>query len=350
MSRIPSWLFRKAHRRSANIAALLPACRDLQSAMNEFRWLKDHVNSTASTTKGNLLSRLCKKRGQGYPLQYILGSQPFGPLDVKCRPGVLIPRPETEAYSYYLADLTKAGSLNVGRPGQRLGIVDFCTGTGCIPLLLYNLLHQQFEHLEVLGVDISDQAVSLSRDNIVHNVRLGHLPVPRPNHTLGILQADVFQDKVIEKLRDRTWDVMVSNPPYISRRVWYHGGGQIGHSVRKYEPSLALVPGDDIPIPKHWEHEDIFYSRLLDIAQVLKPKVILFEVGDEKQALRVISRFFQRKLSPDSHVEIWRDWPDFASNDDEKSPLEITVNDGISQAISVKGNGNVRSIFIKLDV
>ncbi|PNP54929.1 hypothetical protein THARTR1_04618 [Trichoderma harzianum] len=350
MSRIPPWLFRKASRRSANIAALLPACRDLQSAMNEFRWLKEHVNSTASTGKENLLSRLCRKRGQGYPLQYILGSQPFGPLDIKCRPGVLIPRPETEAYTFHLADLIKAGSLRTGEPDQRLGIVDFCTGTGCIPLLLYSLLYRKFEHLEVLGVDISTQAVSLSRDNIGHNVKLGHLPHPGPHRTLNILQQDIFQDKVIEELQRRTWDVMVSNPPYISRRVWYHGGGHIGHSVRKHEPSLALVPGNDIRIPEKWEHEDVFYSRLLNIAFTLKPKVILLEIGDEMQASRVISRLSQHKLSTNSHVEVWRDWPDLASSHDEESPLKVTMDDGTSRLVSTKGSGNIRSIFIKLDV
>lgn len=350
MSRIPPWLFRKASRRSANIAALLPACRDLQSAMNEFRWLKEHVNSTASTSKENLLSRLCKKRGQGYPLQYILGSQPFGPLDVQCRPGVLIPRPETEAYTYHLTDLIKAGSLRAGEPGQRLGIVDFCTGTGCIPLLLYALLCRKFEHLEVVGVDISVHAVSLSRDNIGHNVQLGHIPHPRPHQTLHILQQDIFQDEVIEKLQGRTWDVMVSNPPYISRRVWHRGGGQIGHSVRKYEPSLALIPGNNIPIPEDWDHEDVFYSRLLSIANNLKPKVILLEVGDEMQALRVISRFSQHKLSTNSHVEVWRDWPDLTPSHDEESSLKITMDDGSSRLVSTKGSGNIRSIFIKLDV
>ncbi|KAL7913828.1 S-adenosyl-L-methionine-dependent methyltransferase [Trichoderma velutinum] len=350
MSRIPPWLFRKASRRSANIAALLPACRDLQSAMNEFRWLKEHVNSTASTSKENLLSRLCRKRGQGYPLQYILGSQPFGPLDIKCSPGVLIPRPETEAYTYHLADLIKAGSLRAGELDQRLSIVDFCTGTGCIPLLLYTLLYQKFEHLEVLGVDISTQAVRLSRDNIGHNVKLGHLPRPQPNRTLNILQQDILQDEIIEKLQSHTWDVMVSNPPYISRRVWYHGGGQIGHSVRKYEPSLALVPGNDIPIPVNWEHEDVFYSRLLNIAYNLKPQAILLEVGDEMQALRVISRFSQHKLSANSHVEIWRDWPDLASGQSEESLVKITMDDGTSRIVSAKGSGNIRSIFIKLNV
>ncbi|RFU73740.1 modification methylase [Trichoderma arundinaceum] len=348
MPRIPPWLFRKANRRSTNAAALLPACRDLPSAINELRWLDEHVNSAAPTTKKSLLARLCRKRGQGYPLQYILGSQPFGPLDIKCQPGVLIPRPETEAYTYHLADFIKSGSLRIGESEHGFSIIDFCTGTGCIPLLLYALLHRRFEQLEVLGVDISAQAVSLSRDNIVHNVRLGHLPQLRPNHNLGILQGDIFRDEVIRKLEERKWDVIVSNPPYISRRAWYYGGGQIGHSVRKYEPSLALIPGDHVPIPMGWEHEDVFYARLLDIAYRLKTKAVLLEVGDEKQALRVTSRVFQHKLSINSHVEIWRDWPDSTPSGDEEGFLKAILPDGSGESVLTKGSGNVRSIFIKL--
>jgi HemK-like putative methylase len=348
MPRIPQWLFRKANRQSTNVTALLPACRDLSSAINELRWLKDHVNGTACTAKDNLLARLCKKRGQGYPLQYILGSQPFGPLDIRCRPGVLIPRPETEAYTYHLADLIKSGSLKIGGSEQGLGIVDFCTGTGCIPLLLYALLYQQFDRLDVLGVDISAQAIKLSRDNIGHNIRRGHLPYLQPNHNLSILQEDIFHDEVMGKLEGRNWDVMVSNPPYISRRAWNYGSGQVGHSVRKYEPSLALIPGDEIPVPLHWEHEDVFYARLLEIAYRLKPRIILLEIGDEEQARRVISHFFQHSLSTSSHVEIWRDWPDIASKGDEDSLLKVPMKDGSSQAVLTKGSGNIRSIFIRL--
>ena len=348
MPRIPPWLFRRANRRSPNLAALLPACRNLQSAVNELRWLQEHVNGTTRTNKEDLLARLCRKRGQGYPLQYILGSQPFGPLDIKCRPGVLIPRPETEAYTYHIADLIKARGLRVDASDQGLGIVDFCTGTGCIPLLLYSLLSRRFDRLEVLGVDVSSQAVSLSRANIAHNARLGHLSDMRPNHTISILQADIFQDQVIDKLRERTWDVMVSNPPYISRRAWRYGGGQIGHSVRKYEPSLALVPGDDIFVPAHWEHEDVFYARLLDIAYRLNPKAMLLEIGDEMQAVRVISRFSQHKLSMDSHIVIWRDWPDLTPGHDEGFSLETTTVDGRSQTVLAKGSGNIRSIFVTL--
>jgi HemK-like putative methylase len=245
--------------------------------------------------------------------------------------------------------LIKSESLKIDSPKRDLGIVDFCTGTGCIPLLLYALLYRKFEHLEVLGVDISAQAINLARSNIDHNIRRGHLPDRQLNHGLGIMQENIFQNEIIEKLKGRKWDVMVSNPPYISRRAWNYGGDQVGYSVRKYEPSLALVPGDDISVPVDWNHEDVFYARLLEIACHLKPRVMLLEIGDKEQARRVMSRFLQHNLSINSEVQVWRDWPDLASAGDKDCILEVPVNDGSSRTIPIQGDGNIRSIFIRLD-
>lgn len=74
-------------------ARLLPACRDLESAANELRWIREHVRETRSPVPPGLrVWQLCERRGSGVPLQYVLGTQPFGPLEIKCRPGVLIPR------------------------------------------------------------------------------------------------------------------------------------------------------------------------------------------------------------------------------------------------------------------
>lgn len=74
-------------------AQLLPACRDLESAANELRWIREHVHDTPSPVAPGLrVWDLVTKRSKGVPLQYVLGTQPFGPLEIKCRPGVLIPR------------------------------------------------------------------------------------------------------------------------------------------------------------------------------------------------------------------------------------------------------------------
>lgn len=88
----PSFLLR-AKSISPLLTLLLKECRTLPTAINELRWLKNHVDVEypANIRKHKIL-HLCKKRSRGVPLQYLLETQPFGDLDILCRPGVLIPR------------------------------------------------------------------------------------------------------------------------------------------------------------------------------------------------------------------------------------------------------------------
>lgn len=94
MPRLRPSLFWQARREISPLAAqLLPACRDLDSAANELRWIREHVQDTPSSVPHGLrVWNLVEKRGKGVPLQYVLGTQPFGNLEIQCRPGVLIPR------------------------------------------------------------------------------------------------------------------------------------------------------------------------------------------------------------------------------------------------------------------
>ena len=84
----PSYL-RRAHSLSPLLPLLLRSCRDLPTARNELRWLREHVLAGPCSKS---LYELCVERSKGKPLQYILGNQPFGDINVLCEPGVLIPR------------------------------------------------------------------------------------------------------------------------------------------------------------------------------------------------------------------------------------------------------------------
>jgi len=79
-----------------HIPSLFKVTGDLPSAINEARWLGEHVEqqipSSDPGARKLALQNLCKRRENHEPLQYILGSQPFGELSIKCEPGVLIPR------------------------------------------------------------------------------------------------------------------------------------------------------------------------------------------------------------------------------------------------------------------
>jgi methylase of polypeptide subunit release factors len=96
MPRIPPTLLRHARCLDRLLPSLLPICRDLSSAQNELRWLGEHAAEVASKQglgkESRLLQRFVNRRARGEPLQYILGTEFFGELEIKCRPGVLIPR------------------------------------------------------------------------------------------------------------------------------------------------------------------------------------------------------------------------------------------------------------------
>jgi len=96
MPRIPPLLFRTAKAIDRILPKLLPQCRDLRAAQNELQWLREHAEKVAraqrAKTKGALLRDFVQQRVRGRPLQYILGTEFFGDLELRCRPGVLIPR------------------------------------------------------------------------------------------------------------------------------------------------------------------------------------------------------------------------------------------------------------------
>ncbi|KAJ4389404.1 hypothetical protein N0V93_006872 [Gnomoniopsis smithogilvyi] len=349
MPRISPSLLSRAYRISPHAATLLPTCRELPSALNELRWIREHVaQQLKPKDPERQVASLCRRRGRGEPLQYVLGSQPFGNLDILCRPGVLIPRPEPEAYTTHLAHLINTHSLFRPLPPS-LTIVDLCTGTGCIALLLHSLLARSIPHLHIHGVDISPQAVQLSQDNMHFNIAAKRLPAcPDPAYQLiAFSEGDIFSSREDEFWMSRDgngWDVLVCNPPYISSWGFTH---QTERSVRKYEPKLAQVPM--VTYPGAHEPEDVFYARLLDIGVRKRAKVMLFEVGDLAQASRVVGMALRHEgLASTGKVvaEIWRDWPDAAPQENEATLRTVSVGEE-NREVMIRGSGHGRSVFIQ---
>lgn len=333
MPRISPSVLRYAHSISPDLARLLPVCRELSSARNELRWLQAHAESAPN----NSLSSLVARRARGEPLQYILGSEYFGELEILCRPGVLIPRQETAASVSYLVRSTRR--LLPWPKIEPLRVLDACSGTGCIPLLF----HHEFYHsqlygnrpIDFVGLDISDTALDLATANKQQQLNTPWLKeastIARTSlANMSFVKADVLDEGPAFAMSalatyGSSFDVLISNPPYISRR---HYTTITSPSVRKYEPKLALVPSDTEG--PRVEDGDQFYPRLWQIADQVRARVVLFEVGDADQAARVAD--MGRRHSWDE-IELWRD-----------NPASSTIENG---RYRVNGEGNVRSVFAR---
>ncbi|KAI9746391.1 MAG: hypothetical protein M1818_000104 [Claussenomyces sp. TS43310] len=261
----------------------------------------------------------------------------------------------------YLSELIGADQRLRHQP--QLRILDLCSGTGCISLSLYSSLWKLFSAVEVLGVDVSDTAVSLARRNVNHNVTLGHLP-PEASRQISFVREDILcEDWVPERHArgSKAWDIVISNPPYISKEGF---NKDTARSVRTFEPQLALVPPSfplepgykpsepsalddssmyDVKLPDKLilSPEDIFYPRILSTAMAARAKFVLMETADLTQALRVSK--YAHDMRCWSAVEIYRDWPD-----ETTESISQRWDNGMElKNVVVKGQGNGRSILCR---
>jgi release factor glutamine methyltransferase len=151
-----------------------------------------------------------RRRSQGEPRQYVVGTVGFRRLVLWCDRRALIPRPESEG----LIDLALAHA-----PAGRA--LDLGTGTGCLALALAD----EGAYHEVVGVDRSSDALELARANA------GQTGL-RVRWELG---------SWVEPVRGEPFDVIVANPPYIATSEL----AELDQSVSDWEPALALDGGPD---------------------------------------------------------------------------------------------------------
>lgn len=151
------------------------------------------------------------KRARRIPLQHILGSASFMGFDFRVNEAVLIPRQDTETLVETVLSKENDKSINV---------LDMCTGSGCIAVSLKLL--GDFEG--VTAADISAAALDVARDNARRN-----------RADIHFIQSDMFDDV------PGSFDVIVSNPPYIPSRDIE----TLEPEVREHDPVTALDGGED---------------------------------------------------------------------------------------------------------
>ncbi|NNN18243.1 MAG: peptide chain release factor N(5)-glutamine methyltransferase [Acidimicrobiaceae bacterium] len=152
----------------------------------------------------------------GEPLQYIFGHWSFRTLELKCDSRALIPRPETEL----LVELVK--SEIASNPAIKK-VLEIGTGTGAIALALGT----ELSGLYIIATEVSSAALELARENLAAQENL-----------LSEVEM-VFSDLFSSLSRHETFDLIVSNPPYVS------GSTPLDPIVANFEPHTALFGGED---------------------------------------------------------------------------------------------------------
>lgn len=196
-----------------------------------------HGDREVSEAEEEQYRKALEQRAVHVPLQHLLGYQDFMGLRFQVNEHVLIPRQDTE--------ILVEEAMRYLHDGMR--ILDLCTGSGCI---LLSLLHYSND-CEGVGVDISQEALQVAALNA---------------ELLGI-KADFLKSDLYEKVTGK-FDLLVSNPPYIERKVI----PTLMEEVREYDPYIALDGGED---------GLDFYRRIIGGAQdyLKRGGQILMEIG-----------------------------------------------------------------------
>jgi release factor glutamine methyltransferase len=168
------------------------------------------------TREARMFGRAICQRCSGTPLQHLTGEQAFRRIDLEVRPGVFVPRPETELLAGHALEALNGTEAPV--------IVDVGTGTGAIALAMK---HERPD-ARVFATDVSPEAVELARANAA---RLGL--------DVTVVEGDLLAS-LPEELRGRV-DLVVSNPPYIAPEELDDLPSEV-----KADPELALLGGIEV--------------------------------------------------------------------------------------------------------
>lgn len=190
------------------------------------------------------LRDLVRRRGEGEPLQHLLGTVEFCGHTFLCDKRAMVPRPETEE----LVELVESRIEN-----RKSRIVDVGTGSGVIALSLA----AKFPEAEVHAVDVSDDALALARENAAR---------------LGLSERIRFAKGNLLDAIERDFDLIVANLPYVSLQ----DRQSLSREVLR-DPELALFAG---------ERGDELVRRLIEQASArLRPGGLLaLEIGVDQSA------------------------------------------------------------------
>lgn len=180
-------------------------------------WLIVHANDEIAQTSESAFLSLIERRLTGEPVAYILGEREFFGLPFIVTPDTLIPRSDTES-------LVEAALSKLPLPesaSNNLNLLDLGTGSGAIALAI---AHSRPD-IDVIAVDASEKALAIADQNA---------------EKLAVENVDFVQSDWFDTLGMQTFDLIVSNPPYIENSDDHLQQGDL-----RFEPMRALASGKD---------------------------------------------------------------------------------------------------------
>jgi release factor glutamine methyltransferase len=200
------------------------------------------------------LDAYVERRSRRQPVSHIIGRKGFWKIMLGVTPQVLTPRPETELLVGY--------ALQSFPEGARFTVLDLGVGSGAILLAIL----AERPRAKGLGVDVSEEALAVARENAANLDLDGRTVLLRGDWTQG--------------LADDSFDLVVSNPPYIATAVIE----TLEPEVRDHEPRVALDGGED--------GLDAYRTLSGEIMRVLKPGgSFALEIGhDQGEAVKGLMR------------------------------------------------------------
>lgn len=186
----------------------------LAHALGQSRtWLITHARDPIAADRLEKFNKLIERRTNGTPIAYLTGEQEFWSLPLKVTDDTLIPRPETELLvELVLEKLPVGGTCRVADVG---------TGSGAIALAIAS----ERKDCRLVATDASAAALTVARDNA---------------RRLNIGNVEFVEGSNLQPLKDQTFNIIVSNPPYIPENDPHLSQGDV-----RFEPRSALVAGID---------------------------------------------------------------------------------------------------------
>ena len=182
--------------------------------------LRAGFGNDISEEQTSVFFALLERRKAREPLQYLLGNTVFLGNVFSVRPGVLIPRPETEMLAEKAIRWVTEHLPRIRAAGREPAVLDLCCGTGCLGISV----RMKIPEAQCTLTDLSPEALVCAGENAV-----------RLSAACRILSGDLF-----EPVRDEKFDLILSNPPYIPGREC-----DILQPEVLREPRLALDGGAD---------------------------------------------------------------------------------------------------------